>query len=212
MNRKQKSRAWLHDHINDPYVKQAQKDGYRSRAAYKLLEIQEKDKFIQPHMTIVELGAAPGSWTQILSKMVDPKKGGRVIALDLLPMDPVPHVEIIQGDFHEDETVNRLITSLEGRSLDLVVSDMAPNMSGIEVVDQAKIMYLAELALDFTLRYGHIGSHLLMKVFHGEGFDDVMKLIKIHFTQFYMRKPEASRSRSSESYLLAKNMRKKLED
>jgi len=190
-------------HVNDEYVKRSQKEGYRSRAAYKLLELQDRDHFIKPGQVVVDLGAAPGGWTQIAAREVGPK--GLVIGLDLLEVDPIPGVELIQGDFLEAETLERLNRLLDGRSVDLVLSDMAPNISGIAAVDQPRAMYLCELALDFCRESLVEGGGFVTKVFQGEGFDDFFREVKSSFGRVVTRKPKASRPKSREVYLVAGN-------
>ena len=196
------SRQWLKKHFTDPYVKQAQKEGYRSRAVYKLLEIQEKDRLIKPGMNIVELGAAPGGWSQILVKLLAGQ--GKIIALDILPMEPLKGVNFIQGDFTSDLVFQALNQKLENESLDLVLSDMAPNFSGIGSVDQLRTIYLAELALEFALKHLSPEGSFLVKVFQGEGIDAFLKLLKQNFIKVFIRKPKASRKDSAEVYLLAR--------
>lgn len=198
------SRRWLKEHFSDPYVKQAQQEGYRSRAVYKLLELQERYQLFRPGMTVIDLGAAPGGWSQLLVKLVRP---GRVIALDVLPMDKIEQVDIIQGDFTEDAVMQALLSRLASTKADWVVSDMAPNMSGNESIDIPRAMYLAELALDFALKTLNPNGGFLIKVFQGEGFDAFLAEIKRHFKTFKLRKPKASRGRSREIYLLAKELR-----
>lgn len=199
------SRRWLKEHFSDTYVKQAQQAGYRSRAAYKLIELQERDKFIKPGMTVIDLGAAPGGWAQLLAKWVGAK--GRVIALDLLTIEPIAGVEIMQGDFSEESVYHALLHTLHGQSVDWVVSDMAPNLSGIDSVDQPRSIALAELALEFTLGVLHAKGGFLTKVFQGEGFDSFLLELKKHFKAVFIRKPKASRGRSREIYLLAKELK-----
>jgi 23S rRNA (uridine2552-2'-O)-methyltransferase len=201
MVKKSSSRQWLREHFSDVYVKKAQQEGYRSRAVYKLLELQEKDKLFKPGMVVVDLGAAPGGWSQIIVKAVGSK--GRVIAMDILPMEPISGVEFIQGDFTEDAVFNELLALLGKSHVDWVVSDMAPNISGIDSVDQPRSMLLAELAYDFALQVLDKNGGLLMKVFQGEGFDNFLKQIKQSFKKVIIRKPKASRGRSSEVYILA---------
>lgn len=197
------SRRWLNEHFSDAYVKQAQQEGYRSRAVYKLLELQERYKLFKPGMTIVDLGAAPGGWSQVLVKMVGSK--GKVIAMDILPMEPIPGVEFIQGDFCSEDVLNQLLLSLGDNKVNWVLSDMAPNMSGIDSVDQPRSIYLAELALDFAMRVLSEKGGFLVKVFQGEGFDELLQTIRRHFSKVIIRKPKASRGRSREVYILAKN-------
>ncbi|MDO4693533.1 MAG: RlmE family RNA methyltransferase [Eikenella sp.] len=201
--RSKSSKAWLHEHVNDPYVHQAQKDGYRARAAYKLLEINEKDKLIKPGTVVADLGSAPGSWSQVAAKLAG--KSGRVFALDILPMAPVEGVSFIQGDFREDAVLAELEALLDGRSLDLVICDMAPNMSGHAVSDQARSYHLCELALDFAANHLKPGGHLLVKVFQGAGYREYVQAMRAVFAQVQVRKPKASRDRSSETYLLGRN-------
>jgi 23S rRNA (uridine2552-2'-O)-methyltransferase len=194
------SKQWMREHVNDPYVQQAQKDGYRSRAAYKLLEIDERDHLIKPGMVVVDLGATPGGWCQVVvSKLGD---HGRIIALDLLPLNPLPRVEFIQGDFREDSVLAQLEEKLGGRQIGLVISDMAPNISGVGSADQARSMYLAELALDFAVKHLAPGGSFVVKIFQGVGFEDYLKLARSHFAKVVTRKPKASRDRSSEQYLV----------
>ena len=206
MKRSKTSKQWMNEHVNDPYVQRAQIEGYRSRAAYKLLEIDERDHLLKPGMVVVDLGATPGGWSQVAVAKVGP--GGKVIALDLLPLHPIHGVEFIQGDFREDSVLAQLEEKLGGRKVGLVISDMAPNISGIGVADQARAMELAELALDFSVRHLNPGGTFLVKVFQGAGFEDYVKLMRSHFGRVLTRKPKASRDRSSELYLLG---REKLE-
>ncbi|QMT41522.1 RlmE family RNA methyltransferase [Neisseria shayeganii] len=201
--RSKSSKAWLHEHVNDPYVHQAQKDGYRARAAYKLLEINEKDKLIKPGTVVADLGSAPGSWSQVAAKLAG--KSGRVFALDILPMEPVEGVSFIQGDFREDAVLAELEALLDGRSLDLVICDMAPNMSGHAVSDQARSYHLCELALDFAANHLKPGGNMLVKVFQGAGYQEYVQAMREVFAQVQVRKPKASRDRSSETYLLGRN-------
>ena len=190
----------MQEHVNDPYVKLAQKDGYRARAAYKLLEIDDKDRLIKPGMVIVDLGSTPGSWSQVAIQRL--KANGRVIALDLLPMVGIPGVEFIQGDFREDEILAQLEEKLNGQQIDLVISDMAPNISGISSVDQPNAVYLTELAVDFSLKWLKPEGNFLVKVFIGSGFEEIVKIMRDSFEKVVTRKPKASRDRSTEVYLL----------
>jgi 23S rRNA (uridine2552-2'-O)-methyltransferase len=199
------SRRWLDRHFNDAYVKQAQREGYRSRAVYKLLEIQERDRILKPGQVVVDLGAAPGGWSQLARDLVEP--GGKVIALDLLAMEPLPEVEFIQGDFREEAVLHRLRELLEGRSVDLVISDMAPNVTGMAAVDQPRAMYLCELALDFAREVLKPGGGMVVKVFQGEGFEHYLKAMRTAFAKVVIRKPRASRSSSREVYLVAGNFK-----
>lgn len=205
MSRSKSSSRWLHEHFTDEYVRRAQEEGYRSRAIYKLLEIHEHDRLFRSGMTVVDLGAAPGGWSQLAARLV--AKQGTVIALDILPMEPLPDVEFIQGDFRETAILEQLLNKLSGRQVDLVISDMAPNTSGIKAVDQPRGMYLSELALDFSQLCLRTGGDFLVKVFQGEGFDVFLKKLRADFTTVAPRKPKASRARSAEQYLLARNYR-----
>ncbi len=200
------SKEWLQEHFQDAYVQRAQKDGYRSRAAYKLLEIQQKDKLFKSGMTVVDLGSAPGSWSQIAAKLVGDK--GMLLASDILPMDALPDVHFIQGDFREENVFNQLLETLGQRPVDLVISDMAPNIGG-NASDQPRAMYLCELALDFAVRVLQPDGKFLVKVFQGEGYDEYRKAVLEHFTVLKSRKPEASRARSREMYLLASGFKAK---
>ncbi|MDI1362039.1 23S rRNA (uridine(2552)-2'-O)-methyltransferase RlmE [Methylotenera sp.] len=200
MKLKPSSKAWIHEHINDEFVKRAQKEGYRARAAYKLTEIDDKDKLIKPGMTIVDLGSTPGSWSQVAVQRL--KGQGRIIALDLLEMEAIKGVEFIQGDFRDEAILKILEKSLNGKQVDLVIADMAPNMSGITIVDQAGAAYLTELALEFSKEWLKPSGNFLVKVFIGEGFDDIVKNMRTMFDKVVTRKPKASRGRSSEVYLL----------
>ncbi len=205
MKRGKSSRRWLDRHVNDPYVRQAQQDGYRSRAAYKLLELDERDRLLGPGLIVVDLGAAPGGWSQVVAKRVG--RRGRVVAMDLLPMDPIPGVDYLQGDFREDESLTRLSVSLDQQAVDLVLSDMAPNVSGIQVVDQARSIHLCELALDLAQKVLRPGGAMAVKVFQGEGFDDLLKQMRPCFDRVVTRKPKASRPQSREVYLVATGFR-----
>lgn len=202
MGRSKTSKAWLHEHVTDFYVQQAHKDGYRSRAAYKLKELAVQDKLLAPGMTVVDLGSAPGGWSQVASELVGPK--GRVVAVDILDMSALPGVQFVQGDFREDAVLAQVEQLLDGRQVDLVLSDMAPNLSGIGLVDQARASHLAELALEFALKWLKPGGHLLVKTFQGGGYEDVRARLRPHFRQLLTRKPPASRNRSAEMYLLGK--------
>ncbi len=194
------SKAWIKEHINDFFVKQAKKEGYRSRAAYKLLDISERDYLLKPGMTVVDLGAAPGSWSQVVTKKIGNR--GQVIALDILDMAPLPGVVFIRGDFREEDVLIELERNLKERQLDLVISDMSPNLSGIAISDQARSMYLAELALAFSMQHLNYGGSFLVKVFQGCGFEDYLGNMRKGFTKVLIRKPKASRDRSNELYLL----------
>ena len=203
--RSKSSKAWLHEHVNDHYVHMAQKDGYRARAAYKLLEINQKDKLIKLGTVLADLGSAPGSWSQVAAKLVG--KSGAVFALDILPMDAIEGVSFIQGDFREDAVLEQFEALLDNRPLDLVICDMAPNMSGNAVTDQARSFYLCELALDFASQHLKPGGSFLVKVFQGAGYQEYTAAMREIFASVQTRKPDASRNRSSEIYLLGKNKR-----
>lgn len=205
MARSKSSNRWLEEHVNDPYVKQAQIDGYRARAAYKLLEINDKDKLIRPGMLVMDLGSAPGSWSQIAGRLVGVK--GRVIASDILPMDSLEHVDFIQGDFTEEAVFDQILALLAGRQADVVISDMAPNISGVDVADQASSMYLVELALDMACKVLKPKGDFVAKVFHGEGYDDYVKQVRTHFDKVVIRKPDSSRARSREVYVVGKGFK-----
>jgi len=202
MARSKSSSRWLHEHVNDQYVKRAQVDGYRSRASYKLLELIDKDKLIKPGMTVMDLGSAPGSWSQVVAPLVGPE--GRVIASDILPMSEVAKVEFIQGDFTEETVVEQLLAALNGAKVDLVLSDMAPNISGINAADQASSIYLAELALEMARHVLKPKGNFVAKAFHGEGYDEFLKAVRSSFDKVAIRKPDASRARSREVYIVAK--------
>jgi 23S rRNA (uridine2552-2'-O)-methyltransferase len=200
MKRTRTSKAWMQEHVNDAFVKQAQKDGFRSRAAYKLMEIHEKYKLIKPGMKVVDFGSSPGSWSQVVAKLLQGK--GHIIAMDLLPMDPIPRVDFIQGDFREEASLRELETYLNNSAIDLVISDMAPNITGIKTVDQPGVMHLTELALDFSLQWLKPSGHFLVKTFIGADFDELVKKMRPEFEKVITVKPKASRDRSSEVYLL----------
>jgi 23S rRNA (uridine2552-2'-O)-methyltransferase len=202
MRRSNSSKRWLQEHFNDVYVKKAQAEGYRSRAVYKLIEVDEKESLIKPGMTVIDLGAAPGGWTQYVTQKMQGK--GRIIASDILPMDALPDVEFILGDFREQEVLQKIINIIPEHSLDLLLSDMAPNMSGSTAIDIPRAMYLVELAFDFANTMLKPGGSMLVKVFHGTGFDALVKQARLSFEKVVIRKPSASRSRSKETYLLAK--------
>lgn len=201
MARSKTSKKWLTEHFDDPYVKKAQQEGWRSRAIYKLIEIDERDRLLKPGMTVVDLGAAPGGWSEYATRQVGDK--GQVIALDLLPMDAIAGVEFIEGDFREEPVYDRLLAMLDGRPVDLVMSDMAPNISGMGAVDQPRAMYLVELAVDFVREMLRPGGVFVCKVFQGEGFDALVQDLRRDFTRVVVRKPKASRPRSREVYLVA---------
>ena len=200
MKRSKTSKQWMNEHVNDPFVQLAKKEGYRSRAAYKLLEIDAKDRLLKPGMVVVDLGATPGGWSQVAAAKVG--RGGKVIALDLLPLDPLAGVDFIQGDFGDAEVLRRLEYLLQGKPAGLVMSDMAPNISGVVSADQARAMHLAELAMEFALEHLRPEGSFLVKVFQGAGFEDFLKLMRSRFVKVTSRKPKASRDRSSEVSLL----------
>jgi len=195
------SSRWMQEHFDDHYVKLAQKRGFRSRAAFKIEEIQEKDKLIRPGMTVVDLGAAPGGWSQVAVKLAG--DNGKVIACDILPMDPIVGVDFLQGDFREEKVLDALLTRVGDDKVDVVLSDMAPNMSGTGGVDQPRAMYLVELALDMCHQVLSPNGCFAVKVFQGEGFDEYMKAVKTAFKTVKTRKPDSSRPRSREVYLVA---------
>lgn len=201
------SKAWMKEHLDDVYVQRAQREGYRSRACYKLKEIQDKDKLIKAGMTVIDLGAAPGGWSQVAAELVGDR--GRVIASDILPMDAVAGVEFVQGDFTEQEVLEQILHLVGGKGgqVDLVISDMAPNMSGMSSVDQPRSMYLVELAVDLAGQVLKPKGNFLAKVFHGEGFEALLEDIRQNFQTVLTRKPKASRARSREVYVLAKGYR-----
>lgn len=205
MSRSKSSHRWLREHFNDPYVKRSQRDGYRSRASYKLQEIQNKDRLIKPGMTVMDLGAAPGGWSQVAAELVGSK--GRVLASDILAMEALAGVDFIQGDFTEAPVFAQLLKSLGEGGADLVISDMAPNMSGVRGVDQPASMYLAELAVDMADRVLKPGGAFVCKVFQGEGFDDLIRHLRGGYASVVTRKPGASRPRSREVYLVARHFR-----
>lgn len=202
MARSKSSARWLREHFDDPYVKRAQQKGYRARAAFKLEELNARDKLIRPGMCIVDLGAAPGSWSQLAAELMGGR--GRIVALDILPMAPLPGVQVLQADFTEDAALAALHEALGGQPVDLVMSDMAPNISGESAVDQPRAMYLAELALDFAGQVLRPGGDFLVKLFQGEGFDAYVRDVRQQFGKVVIRKPKASRPRSREVYLLAR--------
>ncbi|MAT94964.1 MAG: 23S rRNA (uridine(2552)-2'-O)-methyltransferase RlmE [Halioglobus sp.] len=199
------SKAWLKEHRDDPYVQQAQREGYRSRACYKLLELQARDRLLRPGMTVLDLGSAPGGWSQVAAQQVGDH--GRVVATDILPMDGLAGVEFVQGDFTEDAVFERILATLDGTPVDLVLSDMAPNLSGMKAVDQPRAMYLVELALDMARRVLGADGSFVAKVFQGEGFDPLLRDIRQAFARVHTRKPDASRPRSREVYLVATRFR-----
>ena len=203
---KSKNRTWIKQHVKDPYVRQSQLDGYRSRASYKLLEIVEKGRYIKPGMVVVDLGSAPGGWSQVAAKLVGHK--GCVVAVDILPMDPVAGVSFIQGDFTEEEILNQLLGEIGNRPVDLVISDMAPNLTGMKAVDQPAMIYLAELAVDLVQQVMTTDGIFIAKLFQGEGFDEFVRNTRKVFNVVSLKKPDASRSKSREVYLVAKGLKK----
>ena len=210
---KKVNKAWLNDHVNDPYVKMAQKEGYRARAAYKLKEIDEQLGLIRPGQVIVDLGSTPGAWSQYARRCLSPQGAaageldGVLIGLDILPMEPIEGVRFLQGDFREDAVLEQLHTALEGRLVDLVMSDMAPNLSGIASADSARISHLVELAVSFSLTHLKPQGALVVKVFHGSGYSQLVKLFKETFVQVKPIKPKASRDKSSETFLVGRGLK-----
>jgi len=202
---------WVHDHINDPYVKLAQKEGYRARAVYKLKEIDEAEKLIRSGQVVVDLGATPGSWSQYVRNKLSGKEGGgingEIFALDLLPMEPIADVQFIQGDFREDEVLDQLESRLVGRKVDLVLSDMAPNLSGNSTVDAARVEYIIELAIAFSKAHLKPGGSLLVKCFHGPSYNNIVNMFKDEFKVVMNKKPKASKDKSSEIFLLGKGLK-----
>jgi 23S rRNA (uridine2552-2'-O)-methyltransferase len=206
MSRSKSSNRWMQEHVNDPFVKRAQVDGYRSRASYKLLELIKKDQLIRPGMLVIDLGSAPGSWSQVVAPLVGAK--GRLIASDILPMDALADVEFIQGDFTETSVLEKIIAAMNGEQADLIISDMAPNISGINAADQPASMYLVELALDMAREVLKPNGNFVAKVFNGEGFDDYFKSLRSNFEKVVIRKPAASRARSREVYVVGKGFKR----
>lgn len=210
---KKVNKAWLNDHVNDPYVRQAQKDGYRARAAYKLKEIDESLKLLKPGQVVVDLGAVPGAWSQYLRRKFAPSGAaagalnGTIIALDLLDFEPIEGVQFIKGDFREQEVSDQLVAALNGRAVDVVVSDMAPNLSGIGASDAARISHLVELAVDFCIHHLKPEGSLVCKVFHGGGYNELVLLFKQHFRVVKPIKPKASRDKSSETFLVGMGLK-----
>ncbi len=206
MARSRSSSRWLQEHVTDPFVRQAQKEGFRSRSAYKLIQLDEKDRLLRPGMRVVDLGSAPGGWSQVAAPIVGAK--GRVLATDILPMDALRNVQFVQGDFTDEAVFQQLLELLGGAPADLVMSDMAPNISGVDDADQAASMYLVELALDFVQRVLRPGGDFVAKVFQGAGSEAFLKEVRRHFTKVAVRKPAASRSRSREVYVVARGLRR----
>lgn len=206
------NRAWIERHINDPFVKRSRAEGYRARSVYKLIELNDKEKLLKPGYTVVELGAAPGSWTQVVREKMSKKDGevnGKIIAMDILPMDPIDGVTFLQGDFREQEVADKLAEILNGEKVDVVLSDMAPNLSGIPAADAARCLLLNELALEFCLDHLKPNGVFVTKVFQGSGFSQYVEALKKNFQKVLTRKPEASRDSSAEVYLVARNLKKK---
>ena len=211
---KKVNKAWLSDHINDPYVKLAQKEGYRARAAYKLKEIDEALRLIRPGHTVVDLGSAPGAWSQYVRRKLAPEGAasgqlnGRIIALDILPMEPIEGVELLQGDFREESVLQQLQEMIQGKKADVVVSDMAPNLSGVESADSARVAHLIELALEFAQQHMKPEGALVTKVFHGSGYSQLVELFKQYFVTVKPVKPKASRDKSSETFLVGMKLKR----
>lgn len=203
------NREWIERHLADPYVKRSVQEGYRSRAAYKLIEIDDKDKLLRPGAVVVDLGAAPGSWTQVIRQRLSrhDKLSGRVLALDILPMEPLPDVEAVLGDFREEAVERQLEAKLEGGKVDVVLSDMAPNLSGVAAADAARSLLVAELALEFAVKHLKADGVFLVKAFQGSGHSQYVERLKRHFRSVAVRKPAASRESSAEVYLLARGLR-----
>ena len=208
MKKSHSSKQWLRRHVNDPYVQRSKKEGYRSRSAYKLTEIDERDKLLRPGQVLVDLGAAPGGWTQVAAKRVGAK--GVVIGIDLLPMDPVAGAALIQADFTARQGLEAVREALAGRGVDVVLSDMAPNLSGIAVSDQARSMGLAEIALEFAVAHLKPDGAFLVKVFQGAGYDEYLRAMRASFAKVVVRKPEASRGESAEQYLLGRGLKNRV--
>ena len=198
-------KAWMAEHVNDPWVKEATRQGYRSRAAFKLIELAAKDKLLRPGMRIVDLGAAPGSWSQVLRERSGPNAS--IVAIDLAPMAPIVGVTFVQADFREEEGLKKLESALGGHKLDLVVSDLSPNLSGVEAADQARSVHLGDLALEFAVAWLQPGGDLVVKAFQGEGFMALRRAMEERFAKVYVRKPQASRDRSREVYVVAKGLK-----
>ncbi|MBO1114403.1 RlmE family RNA methyltransferase [Bordetella petrii] len=210
MAKKKFSKDWIHQHINDPYVKMAQQKGYRARAAFKLIEILDTEKLMRRGDIVVDLGSAPGSWSQVARERLAGPGGavdGRIIALDLLPMEPVAGVEFIQGDFRDDAVLQQLQEMVGGQPVSLVISDMAPNLSGVGVADSARIQHVCELALDFACNHLKPDGALIVKAFHGSGFSQIVQTFKQRFKRVVERKPKASRDKSSETFLVARDLK-----
>lgn len=207
MKKSHSSKQWLRRHVSDPFVQRSKKEGYRSRSAYKLTGIDDRDRLLKPGMLVVDLGSAPGGWSQVAAKRVGAK--GRVIAIDLIEMEPVPGVEFLRGDFAADTGLDAVRHALAGGKADVVLSDLAPNMTGIALTDQARAMELAEIACEFALLHLKRQGAFLVKIFQGAGYDDYLKSLRRRFEKVVVRKPEASRDESAEQYLLARNLKEK---
>lgn len=205
MGQSKSSQRWLREHFSDEYVRRSREDGYRSRACYKLIELDEKYHLLKPNMCVVDLGAAPGGWSQVVVERTG--QSGKVVASDILEMDPITGVDFLCGDFTEDRVYDELYSRIGGEGADLVISDMAPNLSGVKGVDQPRLMELVELAMDFAQRTLKLGGSFVTKIFHGEGFDDFVKNSRQHFDQVRICKPRSSRSRSSEVYIVAQGFK-----
>lgn len=199
-------KAWMHEHVNDPWVREATRLGYRSRAAFKLLELAERDRLFRPGIGVVDLGSSPGGWSQVLRARL----GGsaRIVAVDVLPMDSLPGVTFIEADFRDEDGLRAVVAALGGRAPDLVLSDMAPNLSGIPAVDQGRSVHLGELALDFAAQWLRPGGDFVVKAFQGEGFSDLARAVARHFAQAHVRKPKSSRDRSAEVYIVGKGRKR----
>jgi 23S rRNA methylase len=211
MAKKKFSKNWIREHINDPYVRLAQQKGYRARAAFKLIEILDTEKLLRPGQVVVDLGAAPGSWSQVVRERLAGPGGaldGRIVALDLLPMEPIPGVEFLQGDFREETVLQQLESLLDGQSVDLVISDMAPNLSGVGVADAARVQHVCELALEFACAHLRPEGALVVKAFHGSGFSQIVQAYKQRFQRVVERKPKASRDKSAETFLVARGLKR----
>lgn len=211
MAKKKFSKNWIREHINDPYVRLAQQKGYRARAAFKLIEILDTEKLLRPGQVVVDLGAAPGSWSQVVRERLAGPGGaldGRIVALDLLPMEPIPGVEFLQGDFREESVLQQLESLLDGQSVDLVISDMAPNLSGVGVADAARVQHVCELALEFACAHLRPEGALVVKAFHGSGFSQIVQAYKQRFQRVVERKPKASRDKSAETFLVARGLKR----
>ncbi len=203
--RSKSSQRWLREHFDDPFVARAQQEGYRSRAVYKLAEIDQRDHLLRPGLRVVDLGAAPGGWSQYAAERIG--RTGRVVASDILPMEPIPGVDIVTGDFHEESVLNAILAQLGEEPADLVLSDIAPNLSGTDAVDQPRAIYLCELALDFAVRVLKPNGAFLVKLFQGQGSDEFLREVRTRFGRVVVRKPSASRPRSREVYVLAQGLR-----